>query len=37
VVVAENAWPVLDWLLVVLEKDELLTEKNGLCESKICH
>jgi len=29
VVIAENAWPVLDWLLVVLERDELLMEKSG--------
>lgn len=32
VVVSENAWPVLDWLLAVLEKDELLGEKAGLRE-----
>ncbi|KAI9509723.1 hypothetical protein F5148DRAFT_977872 [Russula earlei] len=25
-VVGENAWPVLDWLLVLFEKDELMTE-----------
>jgi hypothetical protein len=29
-VVAENAWPVLDWLLMLLENDELLAEKSGL-------
>jgi hypothetical protein len=29
VVVSENAWPVLDWLLAVLEKDELLGEQAG--------
>jgi len=25
-VVGENAWPVLDWLLVLFEKDESITE-----------
>jgi hypothetical protein len=25
-VVGENAWPVLDWLLVLFEKDESMTE-----------
>ena len=34
-VVSENAWPVLDWLLVVLEKDELLTESSGSRKSTI--
>jgi hypothetical protein len=34
-VVSENAWPVLDWLLMVLERDELLTEKCGLRESTL--
>jgi hypothetical protein len=28
-VVSEHAWPVLHWLLIVLEKDELLMEKGG--------
>lgn len=30
-VVGENAWPVLDWLLVLFEKDESMTEasRNG--------
>jgi hypothetical protein len=35
VVIAENAWPVLDWLLVVLERDELLMEKSGSRECTI--
>lgn len=32
-VVAEHAWPVLEWLLMLFEKDEVLTEKSGLRES----
>lgn len=28
-VVAEHAWPVLDWLLRLFERDEILTEKNS--------
>ncbi|KAI6157549.1 hypothetical protein BKA82DRAFT_995878 [Pisolithus tinctorius] len=28
-VVAEHAWPVLDWFLRVFEKDEILTEKKS--------
>jgi hypothetical protein len=32
-VVSEHAWPVLDWLLMVLDKDQLLTERDGLRES----
>lgn len=31
-VVAENAWPVLDWLLRIFERDELATEHDGLRE-----
>ena len=34
-VVSENGWHVLDWLLMVLEKDELLVEKSGFRESSI--
>jgi hypothetical protein len=30
--IAENAWPVLDWLLRIFERDELLTEHDGLRE-----
>ena len=28
-VVAEHAWPVLDWLLMLFESDERNAEKNG--------
>lgn len=28
--VGENAWPILDWLLMLFEKDETLSEENGL-------
>lgn len=31
-IVAEHAWPILDWLLMVFESDELITEKSGLSE-----
>jgi hypothetical protein len=29
-IVAENAWPVLDWIIVIFERDEIEQEKNGL-------
>jgi hypothetical protein len=44
-VVSENAWPVLDWLIGLFEKDEAITENAGLgasssffflSHSKIC-
>lgn len=33
-IVAEYAWPVLDWLLMLFEKDELFTQKRDLREPK---
>jgi hypothetical protein len=35
-VVGENAWPVLDWLLVLFEKDESMTEASRQGR-KYCH
>lgn len=35
-VVGENAWPILDWLLVLFEKDESMTEASQQ-GSKYCH
>jgi hypothetical protein len=35
-VVGENAWPILDWLLVLFEKDESMTEASQQ-GSKFCH
>jgi hypothetical protein len=35
-VVGENAWPVLDWLLVLFEKDESMAEASQQ-GSKYCH
>lgn len=34
-VVGENAWPVLDWLLVLFEKDEFMTEASRQGSSSI--
>lgn len=34
--VGENSWPVLDWLLLIFEQDELQTKARGLGE-KMCH
>ena len=34
-VVGENAWPILDWLLVLFEKDEFMTEASQQ-RSKYC-
>ena len=34
-VVGEDAWPVLEWLLVLFEQDELLTVGRGLGESSL--
>lgn len=37
-IVGKNSWPVLDWLLVLFEQDELVTKTRGLGESqaRIC-
>jgi hypothetical protein len=35
-VVAENAWPVLDWLIMVFERDEAMTENKALRASFFC-
>lgn len=34
-VVGEDAWPILDWLLILFERDEVMTQANGSRKSVI--